>query len=62
LKVLRKIIGLTPEEVKAGWRKLHNEELHDLCICTSPNIKIKLRKGWWGMWNIRGRRETGTGC
>jgi len=25
-----KIFGLTREEVAGGWRRLHNEELHDL--------------------------------
>jgi len=28
---LKKILGPKREEVKGGWRKLHNEELHDLC-------------------------------
>jgi hypothetical protein len=27
---LRKIFGPKGEEVTQGWRKLHNEELHDL--------------------------------
>jgi hypothetical protein len=34
--VLRKIFGLKKEEVAGGWRRLHNEELHDLY--TSLNI------------------------
>ena len=29
-------MGLEREEVLRNWRKLHNEELHDLC--SSPNI------------------------
>jgi hypothetical protein len=29
-RVLRKIFGLTRDEVTGEWRKLHNEELHDL--------------------------------
>jgi hypothetical protein len=33
---LRKIIGSNRHEVKAGWRKLHSEELHNLQ--SSPNI------------------------
>jgi hypothetical protein len=36
LRVLRRIFGPKRDEVAAGWRKLHNEELHNLC--TSPNI------------------------
>jgi hypothetical protein len=27
---LRRIFGPKREEVTGGWRKLHNEELHDL--------------------------------
>jgi hypothetical protein len=33
--VLRRIFGLLREEVAGGRRKLHNEELHNLC--TSPH-------------------------
>jgi hypothetical protein len=38
---------LRRNEVMGGWRKQHNEELHDLCY--SPNIikMIKLRKMRW---------------
>jgi hypothetical protein len=28
-RVLRRIFGRTRDEVTAGWRKLHNEELRD---------------------------------
>jgi hypothetical protein len=35
-RVLRKIFGLKRDEVTGGWRKLHNEELHDLY--SSPSI------------------------
>jgi hypothetical protein len=35
-RVLRKIFGLKRDEVKGEWRKLHNEELHDLS--SSPSI------------------------
>jgi hypothetical protein len=34
--VLRRIFGLKRDEVMGGWRKLHNEELHDLY--SSPSI------------------------
>jgi hypothetical protein len=29
-KVLRRIFGPKRDEVTGNWRKLHNEELHDL--------------------------------
>jgi hypothetical protein len=29
-KVLRRIFGPKRDDVKGDWRKLHNEELHDL--------------------------------
>ena len=29
-RVLRRIFGSKREEVRAEWRKLHNEELNDL--------------------------------
>jgi hypothetical protein len=34
--VLRRVFGPKREEVTGGWRKLHNEELHNLY--PSPNI------------------------
>jgi len=30
-RVLRKILWLKEEEVTRDWRKLHSEELYDLC-------------------------------
>jgi hypothetical protein len=34
--MLRKILGLKRDEVTGGWRKLHNEKLHN--VYSSPNI------------------------
>jgi hypothetical protein len=46
-RVLRRIFGPKREGVTGGWRKLHNEELHNLY--SSPNIIriIKLRRMRW---------------
>jgi hypothetical protein len=46
-KVLRRILGPKRDEVTEGWRKLHNEELHD--FYSSPSIIriIKLRRMKW---------------
>jgi hypothetical protein len=40
-RMLRRIFGLVRGEVTGGWRKLHNEELHNLY--SSPNI-IRMRR------------------
>jgi len=48
-KALRKTYGLKWDEVNGEWRRLRNEELHNLY--SSPNIirVIKSRrKGWEG--------------
>jgi hypothetical protein len=46
-RLLRRIFGLTREEVIGGWRKLHNEELHNL-YCSSSIIRmIKARRMRW---------------
>jgi hypothetical protein len=35
-RVLRRVVGPKRDEVTREWRKLHNEELHDLY--SSPSI------------------------
>jgi hypothetical protein len=46
-RVLRRIFGLKRDEVKGGWRKLHNEELHDLYLSPSIIRIIKSRRMRW---------------
>jgi hypothetical protein len=45
--VLRRILEPRRDEVREDWRKLHNEELNDLC--SAPNIVrvIKSRRIRW---------------
>jgi hypothetical protein len=41
-RVLRKVFGPKRDEVTGGWRKLHNEELHNLY--SSPDIIRMLKQ------------------
>jgi hypothetical protein len=46
-RVLRRIFGPKRDKVTGEWRKLHNEELRNLC--SSPDIirQVKSRRIWW---------------
>jgi hypothetical protein len=46
-RVLRRIFGQKRDEVMGGWRKLHNEELHDLYSSPSIIRIIKSRRMRW---------------
>jgi hypothetical protein len=46
-RVLRRIFAPTRDEVRGEWRKLHNEELHDLYSSPSIIRIIKARRKRW---------------
>jgi hypothetical protein len=46
-RVLRRIFGPKRDEVTEGWRKLHNEELHNLYSSPSIIRMIKSMKMRW---------------
>jgi hypothetical protein len=48
-RVLRRILGSKRDKVMGGWRKLHNEELHNLYSSTSIIRMTKsIRMRWAG--------------
>ena len=50
-KVLKEIFGPKRDEVTGHWRKLHNEEFHDLYL--SPNIILGRMRGVGQMACVR---------
>jgi hypothetical protein len=46
-RVLRRILGPKRDGVTGGWRKLHNEELHNLYSSPSTIRIIKSRRMRW---------------
>jgi hypothetical protein len=46
-RVLRRIFRPKRDGVTGGWRKLHNEELHNLCSSPSIIRMIKSRRMRW---------------
>jgi hypothetical protein len=50
-RVLRRIFGPKRDEVTRGWRKLHNEELHNLYSSPSIIRMIKSRRMRWA-WHV----------
>jgi hypothetical protein len=50
-RLLRRIFGPKRDEVTGGWRKLHNEELHNLYFSPSIIRIIKSRRMAWA-WHV----------
>jgi hypothetical protein len=47
-RVLRRLFGPKRDEVTGEWRKLHNEELHDLYCSPTIVVVMKSRMKWAG--------------
>jgi hypothetical protein len=63
LRVLRRIFGPKRDEVTGEWRKLYNEDLHDLYSSPSIIRIIKARRMRWVVHVARmGRRGPRIGC
>jgi hypothetical protein len=56
-RVLRRIFGPKRDEVTGDWRKLHNEELHNLYSSRSIIRMIKSRRMRWAEHVARMGRE-----
>jgi hypothetical protein len=52
-RVLRRIFGPKRDEVTGEWRKLHNEELHDLYSSSNILQVIKSRRMRWAEHVVR---------
>jgi hypothetical protein len=50
-RVLRRIFGPKREEVAGGWRRLHNEELHNLYASAGTIRVIRSRTMRWA-WHV----------
>jgi hypothetical protein len=50
-RLLRRLLGLKRDEVTGGWRKLHNEELHNLSSSPSIIRMVKSRGMKW-TWHV----------
>jgi hypothetical protein len=61
-RVLRRIFGPKRDEVTGEWRKLRNEELHDLYSSPSIRIMKARRMRWTGHVARMGERGTLISC
>ena len=61
-RALRGIFGPKRVDVTLEWRKLHNEELYDLCCSPNTVRVVKSRRMRWAGYVARmGERRGGTG-
>jgi hypothetical protein len=60
-RVLRGTVGPKRDEVTGGWRKLHNEEFHNLYFSTSIIRMIKSRRMRWA-GHVAGLGEKRNAC
>jgi hypothetical protein len=58
-RVLKRIFGPKRDRVTGGWRKLHNEELHNLYSSPSIIRIIKSRRLRWVVYVARIMKEDG---
>jgi hypothetical protein len=57
-RVLRRIFGLKRDEVIGGWRKLQNEELHNVYSSTSIiRMVMPMRVRWTGHVACMGKKR-----
>jgi hypothetical protein len=54
-RMLRRVFGPKRDGVTRGWRKLHNEELHDLYSSPSVTSMVKSERRWKGLVARMGR-------
>jgi hypothetical protein len=60
--MLRNIFGPKKDEVTGEWRRLHNEEFHDIQVYSPPNIQlIKSRIVKWAGYVARMGERTAYG-
>jgi hypothetical protein len=56
-RMLRRVCGPKMKEVAGGWRRLHNEELHNLCPSSNIRVINSRRKRWMGCVERTGKME-----
>jgi hypothetical protein len=52
-RVLRRIFGPKRDEITGEWRRLHNQELNDLCSSADITRLVKSRRMRWAGHVVR---------